>query len=290
MFSTRAPRPRGFGPFTAAALLLGVGAAGADAALICWTGSNGVRHCQSVAISCDTFFGYFGHIIDDHPEWNTRCYNVASSTNAMPACESCVNNVAPGIDGAAMLGATPSTIVDDVHYFILHDSGARQVFVQRSTTGGGPGGGGGGGLFVADLPSPPNFGPGTSTYVHVHQSPDPRTWLPFPPFGLLPPTPVVGADFVLHFGAVDDLSGTLFFQQEIALNFSQLVFRPIPPVCPADFDANAVVNTNDLTALLGNFGAVVTPFTVGDCTGDGIVNTQDLVLFLAGFGSSCAIP
>lgn len=276
---------RGFGSVTAAALLLGAGVSGADAALICWTGSNGVRHCQSVAISCDTFFGYFGHIIDDHPEWGTRCYNVASSTNVMPVCESCVMNYAPGIDGAALLGATPGPVQDDVHYFILHDSGARQVFIRRSG-----GGGGAGGLFVADLPSPPSFGPGTSTYVHVHQGPDPRTWLPFPPFGLLPPAPVVGSDFVLHFGAIDDLSGTLFFQQEIALNFNQLVFRPIPPACPADFDRNGSVNTNDLTALLGNFGSVVTPFTAGDCNGDGIVNTQDLVIFLAGFGSSCPTP
>lgn len=263
---------------TVAALL----APAAHAALICWTGSNGQRHCQHVAISCDTFFGYFGHIIGDHPEWNTRCYNVASSTNLGPACESCLTNEAPGINGAALLGPTPSSILNDVHYFILHDSGAMQVFIRRS-----PGGGGAGGLFVADLPAPPNFGPATSTFVHIFQAPDPRTWLPFPPFGALPPAPVIGPDFVIHFSAIDDLSGQMFFQQDVPLNFSQLAFRRIPPACPADFNNNAVVNTQDLTIMLGAFGHVVTPFTSGDCNGDGFCDTSDLVIFLAAFGTNC---
>lgn len=288
MFSTLHRVCRGtstFRSFGAAALLGLVGASSADAALICWTGSDGIRRCQHVSINCDTFFGYFGNIIGQHPEWGTRCYNVASSTNLAPPCESCVSSYAPGIDGAALLGDTPASLVNGVHYFILHDSGGLQCFIRT-----GPGGGGAGGLFVADLPSPPNFGPGTSMFVHVHKGPGPRSWAPFPPFGALPPTPVVGSDFVVHFGGVDGLSGQLFFQQEIPLNYSQLVFRPIPPACPADFDRNGSVTTSDLTALLGNFGRVVTPFTAGDCDGDGVVTTGDLVIFLAGFGAACPTP
>ena len=62
-----------------------------------------------------------------------------------------------------------------------------------------------------------------------------------------------------------------------------------PEPCPADISnpADGVINTADLTALLGTFGQTVTPGTAGDITGDGLVNTADLVTLLGVFGQVC---
>lgn len=266
-------------------LLAGTAAPAADAALICWTGSNGIRHCQHVAVSCGKFFAAFGHIIGDHPEWNTRCYNVGSSTNIVfGVCEQCAFGYGPGVDGAGVIGPAPGTTADGTPFFVVHASGALQCVVRIPGLNGAPPT-----VHVADLPSPPDFGTGTSTFVHITRSGDDRTYFPLPTFGALPPAPVSGPDFVMHFGSVDDLSTQLFFQQEVPLSYSQLVFRQVPPACPADFNRDGVVNTIDLTILLANFGGVVTPFSNGDCNGDGPCDTNDLVIFLAAFGTACPV-
>lgn len=60
-----------------------------------------------------------------------------------------------------------------------------------------------------------------------------------------------------------------------------------PPPCPGDLNADNMVNTQDLTILLGNFGTNVPPNTLGDFDGNGVVNTADLVFFLGAFGTAC---
>lgn len=60
-----------------------------------------------------------------------------------------------------------------------------------------------------------------------------------------------------------------------------------PPACPSDVNADHVVNTADLSALLAHFGHAVAPFTQGDADGDAFVNTADLSAMLGRFGSAC---
>lgn len=60
-----------------------------------------------------------------------------------------------------------------------------------------------------------------------------------------------------------------------------------PPSCPGDIDGDLLVNVNDLTFILANFGTNVPPNTLGDLDGDGIVNVTDLANFLGFFGNSC---
>lgn len=257
--------------------------AAADAALVCWTGSNGIRYCEYATVSCGKFFSVFGGIIGQHPEWNVRCYGVGSSTNVVfGVCEQCATGYGPGVDGAGVIGPAPGTSPDGTPFFVVHDSSAMQCVVRVPGINGNPPR-----VFVADLPSPPNFGPATGSYVHITRAGEARTYLPFPPFTTLPPGTVTGPDFVMHFAAIDDLSGQMFFQQEVPLSYSQLVFRSVPPTCPADFNHSGAVNTQDLTILLANFGATVTPFTSGDCDGDGKVTTNDIVIFIAAFGTNC---
>ena len=54
--------------------------------------------------------------------------------------------------------------------------------------------------------------------------------------------------------------------------------------CPYDLNDDGLVNTGDLTALLGVFGA---PGSFGDFNNDGVVNTGDLTAFLGAFGTIC---
>ncbi len=57
--------------------------------------------------------------------------------------------------------------------------------------------------------------------------------------------------------------------------------------CPGDLNQDGVINTADLTILLGNFGKSVIPLLGGDLDGNATVNTPDLVTFLAKFGTAC---
>ncbi len=58
-------------------------------------------------------------------------------------------------------------------------------------------------------------------------------------------------------------------------------------ICPGDSNTDGVVNTADLTVLLGSFGQSVAPCADGDQNADGTVNTADLVALLAMFGQAC---
>ena len=64
---------------------------------------------------------------------------------------------------------------------------------------------------------------------------------------------------------------------------SRNFFTP-PAPCVGDINGDGSTNTADLTVMLGNFGAGVTPNTGGDFDGDGIVTTSDLTIFLGNFG------
>jgi hypothetical protein len=55
--------------------------------------------------------------------------------------------------------------------------------------------------------------------------------------------------------------------------------------CPYDFNNDGVINTADLTALLGVFGCTDCPEF--DINGDGIINTGDLTALLGVFGQPC---
>lgn len=57
--------------------------------------------------------------------------------------------------------------------------------------------------------------------------------------------------------------------------------------CPGDFNQDGIVNTSDLTILLGNWGCVG-PNCLGDMNNDQQINSADLTLFLPLFGSDCA--
>jgi hypothetical protein len=60
-----------------------------------------------------------------------------------------------------------------------------------------------------------------------------------------------------------------------------------PPSCTGDLNNDFVVNVNDLTIFLGNFGTNVAPGTNGDLDGNGTVNVTDLTIFLGNFGRVC---
>lgn len=65
------------------------------------------------------------------------------------------------------------------------------------------------------------------------------------------------------------------------------IFVPVPP-CQGDINSDGVVNVQDLTIFLAQFGTAVPNATGGDLDGDGIVNVFDLTLFLGAFGNVCA--
>lgn len=58
--------------------------------------------------------------------------------------------------------------------------------------------------------------------------------------------------------------------------------------CPGDINDDGVINTADLTLLLGNFGSNCgSAFCGGDINGDGLTNTADLTVLLSFFGGNC---
>lgn len=67
----------------------------------------------------------------------------------------------------------------------------------------------------------------------------------------------------------------------------KLTQSAVPPPCPADFNNDALVNSADLSILLGSFGTSVSPGTSADANDDGQVNSADLSILLASFGSPC---
>jgi hypothetical protein len=55
----------------------------------------------------------------------------------------------------------------------------------------------------------------------------------------------------------------------------------------ADCSGNGTVDFDDVTTVLGSFGASVLPFSGGDANGDGIVSFDDVTAVLGSFGTSC---
>lgn len=58
-------------------------------------------------------------------------------------------------------------------------------------------------------------------------------------------------------------------------------------ICQGDANGDGVINTADLTLLLGNFGDIAAGFSGGDFNVDGTVDTADLTALLQLFGTSC---
>jgi hypothetical protein len=57
-----------------------------------------------------------------------------------------------------------------------------------------------------------------------------------------------------------------------------------------DADGNLAVNFDDITSVLGNFGASYQPNSgPGDANNDGLVTFDDVTTVLGNFGSSCAL-
>lgn len=77
-------------------------------------------------------------------------------------------------------------------------------------------------------------------------------------------------------------------EDAVARSFLATVFALVP--CPGDFNGDRVVNTADLSGLLGQFGRTVTPGNPGDVDGSGTINTTDLTLLLGNFGDFCGVP
>lgn len=90
-------------------------------------------------------------------------------------------------------------------------------------------------------------------------------------------------EFLSTTGAMDGAQGVAPFYGPALDDVS---IAPAPP-CTGDINADGVVNTVDLGALLGHFGQPVPGGTLGDVNGDGIVNTIDLGILLGRFGKPC---
>lgn len=256
----------------------------AGASLVCWTDRNtGQRNWGNCTVPCDQFFQVFGNYCDNNPGLQVRCYNVAGSTSLMLGdgagdCESCVTGFGPGIDGAGYLGRGVPGIYTGTPFFIVQRSGAMQCVYRNALTGVN---------YVADLPPGPDFGVAIPRFIHLTRAGESHMYLPHPPFCGLPDPPAPGPDFSIDYAAINPVTFQFVSHLEVGFSYAQLAFRQIPPLCPSDFDGNTVVNTGDLTALLGHFGQVVTPFQHGDTNGDGDVNTGDLVVLLGTFGQHC---
>ncbi|MFM7133948.1 MAG: GC-type dockerin domain-anchored protein, partial [Planctomycetota bacterium] len=80
----------------------------------------------------------------------------------------------------------------------------------------------------------------------------------------------------------DDYPGRVIGSQvgDKAFARAEALFQPIAP-CPADLNADGVVNASDLAALLGAWG---TSDAAADISDDGIVNASDLAAMLGAWG------
>lgn len=266
-----------------AALLAAAGLAPvADGSLVCWTENNGQRNWGNCTAPCGTFFSVFGNYCSNHPDLNVRCYDITGSALTLGSgtggCESCMTGFGPGIDGAGYVGRGVSGIYTGTPFFIVQASGAMQCVIRNGATGVN---------YVATIPPGPDFGVAIPQFIHITRAGEQHGYLPTGPYCGLPDSPAPGPDFSVDFGAINPATLQFVSHIEVPYAYSQLAFRQIPPVCPADINGNTVVNTVDLTALLGHFGAVVTPFQDGDTDGDGRVDTTDLVAVLGMFGQHC---
>ena len=73
-----------------------------------------------------------------------------------------------------------------------------------------------------------------------------------------------------------------------APKWQALVDFAVPTQCPADLNADGVVNVNDLIDLLQCFGLPAVPGCENeDIYGDGFVNVNDLLEVLLAIGTTC---
>ncbi len=95
-------------------------------------------------------------------------------------------------------------------------------------------------------------------------------------------TEPVSGDVVLRHYTIEDSEGNVT-QQSV---YQVISFEPISVACRADYNSNGVVDVDDLTKLLTDFGCGICPDT--DLGNDGGVSSTDLSAFLSVFGTSCA--
>jgi hypothetical protein len=79
-------------------------------------------------------------------------------------------------------------------------------------------------------------------------------------------------------GQFNDYTGWLIDNVQVAAN---TVDCTDVPACPADFDGNGEVDTNDLLTLIADWGAANSP---ADIDGDGVVGTDDLLALIGAWG------
>ena len=76
----------------------------------------------------------------------------------------------------------------------------------------------------------------------------------------------------------NDYTGWLIDNVQVAAN---TIDCTDVPACPADFDGNGEIDTNDLLALIADWDAANSP---ADIDGDGVVGTNDLLALIAAWG------
>ncbi len=60
-----------------------------------------------------------------------------------------------------------------------------------------------------------------------------------------------------------------------------------PTICPGNADGNAVVDFDDITAIIANWGALTLPWQDGDTNGDCVVTFDDITETIANWGAIC---
>lgn len=130
------------------------------------------------------------------------------------------------------------------------------------------------GLFQVVMSGLPCMGPGT---INISAPPGTIdfTWQP----NVQTPAGCAPGNYPISFSYI--LPG-----QNIQLA-DQVMVIVAPPACAGDCNADHVVNSADLSILLGNYGSNVPAGTSGDLNSDNWVNGSDVSILLAAFGTSC---
>ncbi len=123
--------------------------------------------------------------------------------------------------------------------------------------------------------SPAQFNQGDDIHIRVVAHAD--TYAVFINGSPTPATTLTTADFPTGRFGLYDFSGPLQAFDNVSVERD----------CPADFNFDGVVNTQDLTYLLVRFGQPISAGDAADINFDGGVTTADLVAFLAYFGQVC---
>lgn len=86
-----------------------------------------------------------------------------------------------------------------------------------------------------------------------------------------------GVDFFIEIGSPNGTVGDITMTVTI---------EPFNQSCAADINADGIIDTNDLSTLLANFGATGQD-APGNINNDNIVNVNDLSILLSSFGNQC---